>query len=302
MSTAPSFVAITPAHNEADRIGALVRSMAEQTLLPTKWVVVDDASEDDTAATVEAIAAEVGLDIVSVVRRSRSAGRSFSSKADAVNHGWATLQRDSAQQDLAEPDYIACIDADVVLPDNYFAVVAEAFAADPLLGVTGGVYMHPVGDQMVVDRPPAHHVPGPTQAFRRQAWNEIGGYWRLPHGGVDTAANVAARMSGWSTRCLPDMVVDHSRRMGTGGGRHPVVAEFHKGLQDHDLGAHPLFEVGKVARRLVQPPYVIGALSRFAGYVRAALKRNRPVGNDFVAFAQREQLDRIRRRLPGGKR
>ena len=61
MSTVPSFVAITPAHNEADRIGALVRSMAEQTLRPDRWIVVDDASEDDTAATVEAIAEEIGL-------------------------------------------------------------------------------------------------------------------------------------------------------------------------------------------------------------------------------------------------
>ena len=295
MSTGPSFVAITPAHNEADRIGALVRSMAEQSLMPTRWVVVDDASTDDTATTVETIAAEVGLDIITVVTRSRSAGRSFSSKADAVNHGWGVLERDGV-----DADHLACIDADVVLPPDYFATVAEAFAADPLLGVTGGVYMHPVGDEMVVDRPPAHHVPGPTQTFRLEAWKEIGGYWRLPHGGIDTAANVAARMAGWTTRCLPDMVVDHSRRMGTGGGRHPVVAEFHKGLQDHDLGAHPVFEIGKVAKRTLQPPYVIGALSRFVGYLRASLRRNRPVGNDFVSFVQREQLDRIRRRLPGG--
>jgi glycosyltransferase involved in cell wall biosynthesis len=289
--TTPRIAVITPAHNEAERIAGLVASVRGQTVTPVRWVVVDDGSTDDTAEVVRTASGD--LPWVDVIRRSADHTRSFSSKAHAVAAG-----RD-ALQDL-DFDYLACLDADIRLEPTYFAEVIERFLADPALGVTGGVYAHPVGDRVVVDRPPEHHVPGPSQVFRARVFDDIGGYWPLRHGGVDTAANVAARMRGWTTRSWPDLLVTHDRRMGTGGGRHPVVAEFHKGMQDHDLGADPVFELGKLAGRLFRSPVLIGSLARLAGYVRDALRRGGPtVGREFVRFARGEQRHRMRSAVAG---
>jgi hypothetical protein len=102
-------------------------------------------------------------------------------------------------------------------------------------------------------------------------------------------------MRGWTTRSWPDLLVTHDRRMGTGGGRHPIVAEFHKGQQDHDLGAGPLFELGKLAGRVFWSPFLIGSLARLAGFLRAALRPGGPtVGPDFVRFVRAEQRQRMR--------
>lgn len=284
--TTPRIAVITPAHNEAERIAGLVASVRSQTVTPVRWVVVDDGSTDDTAVVLRA--ATTDLPWVEVVRRSADPTRSFSSKAHAVAAGREALEGLGF-------DYLACLDADIRLESSYFAEVIDRFRADPQLGVTGGVYAHPVGDQIVVDRPPEHHVPGPSQVFRAEVFDDIGGYWPLPHGGVDTAANVAARMRGWTTRSWPDLLVTHDRRMGTGGGRHPVLAEYHKGMQDHDLGADPLFELGKLAGRLLRAPVLLGSLARLAGYVRNALRRGGPtVGPEFVRFARGEQRERMR--------
>ena len=284
--TPPRIAVITPAHNEAERIAGLVASVRSQTLTPVRWVVVDDGSTDGTAGIVRAAATD--LPWVEVVRRSVDSTRSFSSKAHAVAAGREALG------DL-EFDYLACLDADIRLEPTYLSEIARRLGADPRLGVTGGVYAHPVGDHLVVDRPPEHHVPDPSQVFRADVFDDIGGYWPLPHGGVDTAANVAARMRGWTTRSWADLLVTHDRRMGTGGGRHPVVAEYHKGMQDHDLGADPLFELGKLVGRLLRPPRVLGSLARLAGYVRDALRPGGPtVGCEFVRFARAEQRRRMR--------
>src|SRR5690606_21683855 len=120
--------------------------------------------------------------------------------------------------------------------------------------------------------------------FRRQVFEQIGGYWAMRHGGVDTAANVAARMRGWATRSFPDLEFDHGRRMGTGGGRSPLAAEWHKGLQDRDLGSLPAWVLLRSLRRLSWRPYVVGSLARLAGFGWATCRGGpRSVDDGFVA-------------------
>jgi len=48
----------TPAHNAADRIPELYKSLQQQTEQRFEWIVVDDGSSDDTAAQVQAITGE----------------------------------------------------------------------------------------------------------------------------------------------------------------------------------------------------------------------------------------------------
>ena len=48
-----SYVLITAAHDEASFIERTCRSVLSQTVLPLRWIVVDDASTDATGAIVE---------------------------------------------------------------------------------------------------------------------------------------------------------------------------------------------------------------------------------------------------------
>ena len=44
----PSYVLITPARNEEAFIEKAIESVVHQTILPLKWVIVDDGSTDAT--------------------------------------------------------------------------------------------------------------------------------------------------------------------------------------------------------------------------------------------------------------
>jgi len=57
MHSAPSYALITPARNEAKFIELTIKSVAAQTLLPIKWVVVSDGSTDGTDDIVRRYAA-----------------------------------------------------------------------------------------------------------------------------------------------------------------------------------------------------------------------------------------------------
>ena len=56
------YVLITPARNEERHIGKIIQSMIAQTVLPLKWVIVNDGSTDATASIVEPYARETRLD------------------------------------------------------------------------------------------------------------------------------------------------------------------------------------------------------------------------------------------------
>ena len=113
----PSVVAVVPARNEADVIGASIGSLAVQDY-PGEFriVLVDDSSDDGTAALAPA---SPRLEVLT--NTSLPAG--WTGKLWAVNRGVEHASRVSA------PDYLLLTDADIAhTPDNLRGLVARAEA------------------------------------------------------------------------------------------------------------------------------------------------------------------------------
>ncbi|MGE4086184.1 MAG: glycosyltransferase family 2 protein [Vicinamibacterales bacterium] len=275
-------IALTPCHNDGWALPELARSMRSQTRPPVCWVVIDDASTDTTPAVLERLAQEVPF--LRVLRRERPAGRRIGEKARAVMAG-AELAAG------VDADHVAVVDADVVLPTDYFERVQAALEASPALGVTGGVYREDGGS---TGRAAGAHVPGPAQVFRRSVWAGIGGYQPLRYGGDDVESVVRARMLGWRSAALADLPYQHRRRMGTGGHGSALRADRNLGRQDYDLGTWPLFEAVKVLRHVTRPPAPLAAAWRAFGYLELAMRRRpRSVDDGYVRFVRAEQRRRL---------
>ena len=52
------YIAITPARDEEQFLPGLITSMAAQTRLPERWIVIDDGSADGTAQILDDAARE----------------------------------------------------------------------------------------------------------------------------------------------------------------------------------------------------------------------------------------------------
>ncbi len=276
---------VTPACNEAEHLEALGQSLQVQKLRPDHWVIVTNGCVDGTEKVADSLAA-ADPGSVSALHVGATGRRSFAAKAHAVRAGVQS-------QGLERFDLVACIDADVVLPANYFAQIAAAMDADPLLGIAGGAYHEPVGDGGRIARHRGGHVPGPGQVFRAEVYQAVGGYQPLEFGGLDSMACYDARRLGWETRTIDGLVFGHVRPMGTGGGTSPIRAEYRKGRQDWDLGNAVWFEAAKVVRRLKSPPILAAAVARAAGFVRGAAGRRRGPDPEFVAYVRSEQRQRL---------
>jgi glycosyltransferase involved in cell wall biosynthesis len=287
------YVLITPARNEAALIESTIRSVVSQTLLPKRWIIVSDGSTDDTDGIVQRYLP--GRDWLELVHLPVERSRSFAAKVHVFNEGYRRLANVSY-------DIIGNLDADITVPDDYFACLVDKFADNPRLGVAGTHYVengfHSYDDSFMS----IEHVNGGCQLFRRECFEDIGGYIPIPGGGIDWAAVTTARMKGWTTRSFPDRVFHHHRAIGTAES-NVLASRFHYGKKDYSLGNHPLWELMRGTFQMTKTPYVVGGLSLLLGYVWCALTAPvRPIPSELVRFHRREQLSRLRGLLAAQRR
>jgi biofilm PGA synthesis N-glycosyltransferase PgaC len=285
----PPYVLITPARNEAEFIELTLRSMASQTVPPVKWVIVSDGSTDETDQIVSRYAAAHPW--IELLRMPERQERHFAGKVHAFNAGYERVRN-------LPYDVIGSMDADISFDEDYFPFLLSKLAENQELGLVGT----PFKDDSIYDYRfvSIEHVSGACQLFRRECFEEIGGYVPVKSGGIDHIAVLTARMKGWKTRTFTDKVCLHHRKMGS-AERGVLETRFRVGSLDYALGGHPLWELFRTVYQMTKKPYIIGGLTMFAGYVSALIRGNeRPISPELVAFRRREQMQRLKKFLTHG--
>lgn len=286
------YALITPAWNEEAHLAALIPSVVQQSVLPVRWVIVSDGSTDGTDAAVKAASRQHPW--IQLLRRERSSQRHFAGKAQAVNAGYESLRG-------VDFDLIGNLDADITLPRDYYEFLIGRFMAMPELGVAGTPFVEDAA------RPDAHsyahrfadlsHVSGACQFFRRECFEEIGGYTPVKQGGIDWVAVTTARMRGWTTRTFVERTCLHHRTMGT-ADRSILRARFRHGQEEFLVGGHPLWQIARGLFQMKNRPLVVGGICLLAGYASAwASGKASPVPAALRAFHRREQIARLRQLL-----
>ena len=279
------YVLITPARNEAAFIERTLASMVTQTILPERWVIVDDASIDRTAEIADSYVQRFPW--IEVVRRPHQLERSFAGKVHAFNAGLDRVR--SLQFEV-----IGNLDADLSFDADYLEFLMRKFSEYPKLGVAGTPFIENGYDSAKDSFEGENHVAGGCQLFRRECFEQIGGFVPNRAGGVDWIAVTTARMKGWKTRSFAEKRFHHYRALGT-AGRSTVAASFSYGEKDYYLGGSPIWQLFRVAYRMTKQPLLIDGLALLFGYCWAALRRmKRPVSPELMRFHRREQMKKLR--------
>ena len=260
--------------------------MVVQTLLPERWVIVDDGSTDHTAEIVESYAKRHPW--IELVRRVQDRDRNFASKAHAVNTGLGRIS--SLQFDI-----MGNLDADVSFESDYMEFLMRKFSEDPELGAAGTPFTQDGDYDSSKDSfEGENYVAGPCQLFRYRCFQEIGGYVPNPAGGLDWIAVMTARMKGWKVRAFPEKRFHHYRTLGT-AGKGALRALFSYGEKDYYLGGSPVWQLFRVAYRMAKKPFVMGGLALLSGYIWASLRRvRRAVSPELMRFHRKEQMKKLR--------
>ncbi len=283
-----TYVLITAARNEAAFIENTIRSVVAQTVVPQKWVIVSDGSTDRTDEIVQAYAAR--HEWIELLRMPERRDRQFAAKVGCLKAAYDVVRK-------VPFDVIASLDADITFEEDYMAFLLDQLGQNHSLGVVGTRFLEnstQIYDYKFMN---AEHVSGGCQVFRRECFEEIGGYLPLRGGGEDWAAVTGARMKGWQTRSYTAKLFVHHRPMGSHGRKFPGV-QFSQGQRDYLTGGHPLWQLFRSVFQMSQKPYFIGGCCLLLGYSWAGLRRmKRPVPPELIRFHRSEQMSRLRAAL-----
>jgi glycosyltransferase involved in cell wall biosynthesis len=280
-----NYALITPARNEAQYIELTIKSMIAQTHLPLKWVIVSDGSSDQTDELVRKYLPEHPW--IELLRMPERKERHFAGKVHAFKAGYERLSG-------TKVDVIGNLDADVSFEPKLFEFLVERMSENPKIGVAGapfreGAFQYDYRFSNI------ENVWGGCQLFRRECYEEIGGYLPLKGGCIDHVAVLSARMHGWQTRTFTENVCLHHRQMGT-AMQGVLRARFKIGVKDYTVGNHPLWQLARTIYQMKYRPVVIGGLALGAGYIWSLIRRAQvPLSSDLVAFVRREQMNRLKK-------
>jgi glycosyltransferase involved in cell wall biosynthesis len=163
--------------NEAETVEPLLKSIGAQTRRPDECIIVDDGSSDGTPELIEELC-EQGVANVRTLRLPPAGAERGRTVSRARNAGIA---------EAASP-IIALADAGTVLADDWLEELTRPFAQDPSIAISGG-FFEPGGrtwlqrciasviTPQIEEIDPERFLPvGRSMAFRRDAWERVGGF------------------------------------------------------------------------------------------------------------------------------
>lgn len=214
---------VIPAHNEEAFIALTLQSLISQTHLPSKVVVVNDNSTDKTAEIVLAFAKDNPY--ISLVEKKSSAIHLPGSKViQAFQKGFETLDDNY--------DIIVKLDADLILPKNYFETIVKHFEENPTTGMAGGfAYIEKNGGWILENLTDKDHIRGAFKAYRKACFKQMGGLKAAM--GWDTVDELLSKFYGWKVVTDDSLIVKHLKPT---GANYNKTARYKQGEAFYTLG------------------------------------------------------------------
>lgn len=214
---------VIPTYNEEQFIALTLQSLADQTVLPTKVVVVNDNSTDRTP--------DIVLDFVkkhpwiSLVNKTSSAIHLPGSKViQAFQKGLEFIDE--------EYDLIVKVDADLIFPTNYFETIIQHFNSDSSIGMVGGFcYIEKNGDWILENLTDKDHIRGALKAYRKATFKQIGGL--RAQMGWDTVDELLCKFYNWKVVTDESLHVKHLKPTGS---NYNKTARYKQGEAFYTLG------------------------------------------------------------------
>ncbi len=280
MARTSKYLAITPARDEEKFLPDMIDSMVSQTILPVRWIIIDDGSADRTPDIIDEAAARFSWIVPRHLARTRS----------REPGGESVIMRFLPREEWQDVDYIVRFDADLFFVRDYIERLLNEFDRDPSLGIVSGCLIEPSHGEWRLNAIPSFHTRGPSKIYSRACFEAIGGL--EPGEGWDTIDEVKAMMRGFRTRNFRNITAFHRRT--TGSARGLWRTRFGQGRIAHFVGYSQLFTLARAAGLLFSEPFIGGSVMLLLGFYSGYVwRRPRFPDPQVMKFIRRQQFRRL---------
>jgi glycosyltransferase involved in cell wall biosynthesis len=199
-----NYYIVIPAHNEANFISLTLDSIIHQTVLPKQVVVVNDNSTDNTTNIIKEYSKKYSF-IGIINNPSENKHLPGSKVIKAFYKGYETLD--------SNYDFIVKLDADIILPKNYFETIINHFNTDEKIGMAGGFAYIKKNESWVLENlTNKDHIRGAFKTYRKECFLDIGKL--KPSMGWDTVDELLAQYHNWNIKTDEALKVKHLKPTG----------------------------------------------------------------------------------------
>ena len=250
------YVVIIPAHNEAKLLPGLLESLYKQSLPAQEIILVNDQSSDQTEAIMQA-AAKQNANTTYLNHHSSDEHLPGAKVVNAFNFGLKAIKGDY--------DFVVKLDADLILPTNYFTRIAEAFQ-DPQTGMAGGFCYEKNERGEWKKNHPMHqdHIRGAFKAYRKSCFEAMDGLRSAM--GWDTVDELLARYHGFSVKTMEDLHVKHLRPIGS---HYKASAAQRQGKAFYQMRYGAILSFLASLKSIVKKRSILWGVGLLLGYLKA---------------------------------
>lgn len=259
---------VIPIHNEETYLESTLYSILNQSSLPKKVILVNDNSKDNTETIIDNFIRKSTifqkLNIVSDAQHMPG-----SKVINAFNTGFELLDEDY--------DFVVKLDADIILPQNYFEAVGIHFKNDETIGICGGfIYEQNSIGEWVLNHPmDKDHVRGAFKAYTKKCFFAIDGLKQAM--GWDTVDELLAKFHGFITHTDPTLKIKHLRPT---GNAYNHKAKRLQGSAMYTMRYGFLITCVASVKMAMKNKSIISFLNNLEGYVDARLKKSPYIVNE----------------------
>ncbi|KKG86213.1 hypothetical protein DU57_02590 [Methanosarcina mazei] len=277
-----SYVLITPVKNEAKFLYTLANCIVNQTILPKVWVIVDGNSSDNSVEIIHELCRTyqwIHLKKQETITKQKN-HLNFSY---GVYEGYEFI-KDTCIKSNLNYDFVGKIDADIILPTDFFEKLITEFINDPFLGVASGVsYDLKENDLINYDNlnlkkcVKKNYLPQELpdkRLYRRECLENVGGF-PLSKYSPDTVLLTKIKLRGWDIKTFDNVYVCNLRD-DTGTERNLWKSSKSYGNNRYYLDYSPLLVLANALYLAAKKPYYPG-FSYLFGYISSCLRRDEKI-------------------------
>lgn len=273
MSETSDYILVTPVKNEEEVLEKCIDSVSSQKKLPLLWVIVDDGSDDNTPGIIER--AKDKFQWIRTVRL-QSGERDL-----GVHYSHVCIEGFKSAAEICDKEnlnyyYIGLLDADIVLPANYYEYLVNRMVQTPSLGIISGRTSCLINNELMCPDQTESLPSGAARLWNKKCFDETGGYMHVSS--PDSVSNIKAKLSGWSIKRYSEISFIQLRETASAKGLWDGWSSI--GRRNRYLGFPISFALFKSLKYSSRSPYYLG-IAYFMGYF-SFLLRGRQIEDESV--------------------